>query len=89
MAYQKKDLLERLVKFKETYGRLPSHSDFKAGIISPSKNVYYRQFGSMEEAINQAKAYERGELDFEDEAEISKVRSEIRKDGFQCFARVE
>jgi len=84
MAYKKKELIERLVKFKDEYGRLPSHSDFKAGQFSPSKNVYYRHFGSIEEAAKQAEAYERGELEFEDEAEISKVRSGMKKDGFRC-----
>jgi hypothetical protein len=85
MAYDRKELLERMLKFRNDQGRYPRHSDFKTGLFSPSKNVYYRHFESMEDAVNQTEAYERSELDLEDEADTSKVRSGMKNEGFQCL----
>ena len=84
MAYSKQGLIENLVSFKREHGQFPTHSDFKNRIITPSRNVYYRKFGSMEEAIKQAELYEKGDLFIEDEPDQKPTRS-IRQDkGAQC-----
>ena len=66
MAYQKEVLLKNLLSFEEENGHYPTHQDWEDKSITPSKGVYYRTFGSMEEAIRQAELYKRGELVIED-----------------------
>lgn len=84
MAYSEQQLLECLNAFKKENDRYPTHSDFKNGDITPSKNVYYRRFGNMENAIEQAERYENGDLILEE-----KTRGPIKifiatKGTFQC-----
>lgn len=67
MSYSKQELIESLIEFKNEYGRYPTRKDFRAKKITPSKNVYYRAFRSMEKAIKQVELYGRGEFVFEEE----------------------
>ena len=84
MSYSKKELIEVLIEFKNDYGCYPTRQDFKAKKITPSKNTFYRVFGSMENAIKQAELYEKGELIPEDEREIKSIKAVSKKGGFQC-----
>ncbi len=84
MPYSKQELIEALIEFKNEYGRYPTRKDFKAKKITPSKNTFYRVFGSMENAIKQVELYEKGELIPEDEREIKSIKAVSKKGGFQC-----
>ncbi len=84
MAYSEQQLLEYLNVFNQENGRYPTHSDFKNGGISPSKNVYYRRFGGMENAIEQAERYENGDLIFEEKKGGATKILKTTKGTFQC-----
>lgn len=84
MSYKKQELIEALIEFKSKHGRYPTRQDFKAKRITPSKNVFYRNFGNMESAIKQAELVERGELIVEDEQEIKSIKPSSKKGTFQC-----
>jgi hypothetical protein len=84
MAFKKQELLENLLLFREQSGRFPTSKDFKQKSIQPSKNVYYRQFGSLKEAINQAEALEDGTLVIHDEQDEDRIRDEVKKQKFRC-----
>jgi hypothetical protein len=84
MAFKKQELLENLLLFREENGQFPTSKDFKQKSIQPSKNVYYRHFGSLKEAINQAKALEDGSLVIQDEQDTDRIREEVRREKFQC-----
>ena len=62
MSYKRQELIESLLRFKQDNGRFPSRKDFQASTVGPGHNAFYRQFGSMENAIAQALACEKGEL---------------------------
>jgi hypothetical protein len=84
MSYSKEKLLESLIKFKDEYGYYPTRKDFRAKRITPSKNVFYRLFGSTENAFKQAEAYEKGELVIEEEKKRKVKRPIKEKGGFCC-----
>jgi hypothetical protein len=84
MAFSKKELLDRLVAFKQKNGRYPTHTDFRHGNITPSKNVYYRNFEKMENAIEEAKHYENGDLIFEEKKGGETKILKTTKGTFQC-----
>jgi hypothetical protein len=84
MAFKKQELLEKLLLFREENGRFPSSKDFKQKSIQPSKNVYYRHFGSLKEAVNQAEALEGGNSVIQDGPENDRIRNEVRKERFRC-----
>jgi hypothetical protein len=67
MAYKRQELIEQLLGFKAQHGRFPTRKDFDLKRIQTSKNAYYRAFGSLEKAIQQAECWERGELDLAEE----------------------
>lgn len=46
-------LLKQLVDFNEKYGHIPMRSDFERGLL-PSRQMYWRRFGSLNEARIQA-----------------------------------
>lgn len=73
MAYTDRELIEELLEFKRANGRYPTRKDFIVKRISASKNAFYRAFGSVEKAAEQAERYERGELSFEEEGDIRKA----------------
>lgn len=82
MSYSKQDLLDRLIAFKNEHNRYPTRQDFRSKKITPSKNVFYRIFGSMENTFKQAELFESGELVLE---EKQKTRHTIsKKIGFSC-----
>lgn len=85
MAYSEQELLKRLGTFRKEHGRYPSHSDFKNRVITPSRNVYYRKFGTMENVIKQAELYGRGDLSLEDEQDQKHKRSIRQEKGSTCF----
>lgn len=84
MSYSKQELIDALIEFKNEYGRYPTRKDFRAKRITPSKNVFYRNFGSMENAIKQAELYESGKPVLEDEQERKSLKPSSKKGGFQC-----
>jgi hypothetical protein len=63
MSYTDRELIEALLKFKQESGQFPSLRDFGARQNLPSKNTYYRAFGSLENAVDRAIAFDRGEPD--------------------------
>jgi len=65
VAYEKSDLITRLIQFKDENGRLPTRKDFKGKRITPNKNVYYKIFGDMKNAAKQVDLLQQGELVFE------------------------
>jgi hypothetical protein len=84
MTFKKQELLENLLLFREKNGRFPTSKDFKQKSIQASKNVYYRHFGSLKEACNQADALEDGGLVIQDEKDEDRIRNEVRKEKYQC-----
>jgi hypothetical protein len=84
MAFKKQELLENLLSFREENGRFPTSKDFKQKSIRPSKNVYYRHFGSLKEAFNQAEALDGGSLAIQDESDEDRIRDEVRREKFRC-----
>lgn len=62
MAYTQSDLVKNLIEFNDEYGRYPTHKDFEEGLIKPSRNVFYRQFGDMNKAIEKAELFRSGKL---------------------------
>lgn len=47
--YTKESLIQELVSFKKRYGRNPSESDFRRGILA-SESTFVRHFGSVKKA---------------------------------------
>lgn len=83
MAYTEKQILEKLVQFKNENGCYPKRMDLgKNGL--PGKSTVYRKFGNIDRAIKKAEKFERRELDLEDEKVDN--RKKIRgKEGIRCF----
>ena len=77
-------MLDRLVAFKQKNGRYPTHTDFRHGNITPSKNVYYRNFEKMENAIEEAKHYENGDLILDEQKLKQPKKFKPTEGSFQC-----
>jgi len=84
MSYSKQELVEALIEFDKKNDRYPTRQDFKAKRITPSKNTFYRIFGNMENAIKQARLYEKGDLVLEEDRKIRPTKAISTKSGFQC-----
>jgi len=81
VAYKKQELIKELLDFKDQFERFPSRKDFELKRIKPSKNAFYRAFGSPEKAIQQAERWEKGdEVPFEEPKRLSPAK----KTSFQC-----
>lgn len=86
MAFNKKKLLDGLLRFKKAVGRLPCKQDFETKAITPSYRTYLRAFESLENMEKQLDLYERGELVFKDErrVELTPNKATKRKSNFSC-----
>lgn len=60
--YEDDELLEYLRQFAEANHKVPTHTDFKRGLL-PGYKVYTRRFGSIEEARVQAGVYDYVEVE--------------------------
>lgn len=84
MSYTKREMLEKLIEFKNEHGHYPARKDFDAKNGLPSRNTTYRKFGSIENAVKQAELFERGEQVIEDEQERKSIKPLSSARGFQC-----
>ena len=78
MSYSKQDLLGNLIEFKKNYNRYPTTEDFETKKITPTRKAFYRKFGDMNKACEEADLFEKGELVFNQEDKISRKSTKFR-----------
>lgn len=80
MKYTKKELVQRLIKFKnENDGQYPTVKELDGGKVGISRWTYYKNFGNLTKTIEIANQYEKGEIQFEE----PQIPLES-KQGFDC-----
>ncbi|MDD4247660.1 MAG: hypothetical protein PHT13_00905 [Methanosarcina sp.] len=52
--YTDKLLLSELVRFHDTFGRMPIHRDLNSAIGMPSGSTFVKRFGTLDNAREQA-----------------------------------